>query len=588
MDTKCKNPSRYSRLGGGTRDNGKEQKILAITRRFSLKEIEDWLNSYSVDWFEFFPKFNTKVDVSYSDVDTELKVEWVKKMMKNDVYAEGNRNPYQHKMARFLKRTGLDYNQALTEIARHCKELHDEGSAIKSAYASKYDNDSPIYVPSMEERAAYYKEKDEKAKAADTKERFSAPAQDLDPNLSEESLLRYIRVGTQYFKKDSERGVLIPWNKDTFRDDYGSKAYPPKCYDDFFYEPDYTSPVPPIETGKFNQYRNHFQRPIYKVEPGEWSVIRSALEHGFGDQFELALKYCAVHVIYPKQKLPVLVMVGPEDTGKSAVVKIIQYMLGQINCVSMKSKDFESEFNSPMVDKQLIVIEEAGSWKDPEAVANLLKDLVTEVDPILVNKKNQAQYQTSFHAKFVLLSNEIEPIKLKGASTRFWVREILNQPPRIQDYHTKIKDEMGHFVWHLIHEIGPTLVYPSVHRLYFSPDEFHTSAKDVMKEFSKGENFSNIRDVFEDFFEAFPEEQECWFDLISLKEKAGLDNTPPKTIKVILKNEWQIATRTNQILRPDSLNFRSEIENSVFNLEGKPQRRSRWYAVTKSQVFPKP
>lgn len=45
-DHTTKNPSRFSRLGGALRDNGKEQRILGIRGRVSLESLENWLGNF--------------------------------------------------------------------------------------------------------------------------------------------------------------------------------------------------------------------------------------------------------------------------------------------------------------------------------------------------------------------------------------------------------------------------------------------------------------------------------------------------------------------------------------------------------------
>ena len=587
VDPQCKNPSRYSRLANAKRDNGKEQSLKKIVGRHSLTVVEEWLAAHDVKWEDHLPDFNVNPEVTVSDAEAEEKMEWVLKYkMKNLSYTKGERNHYQFVLARMLKNTGLDINTTTNLIYKHCAEIHDGGSAIKSAYDSKYANDEKIYVPTKEERIAYWQAKDEEAAARDTAERFSNETQDF-LELEYESINRYIRVGTEYYKNDPERRVLIPWKKDIFRDDYGSKANPPRCYDDFFYEPDYISPSAPIESGKHLQYRNAFQRPHYEVSPGEWPTIKGALEHGFGDQLELALKYCAISLMWPKQNLPAIVFVGQEDVGKSAVIKVIVKMLGEINTVSVKAKDFESQFNSWIENVQLVVIEEAGKWKDPDEVASEFKRLITENDNILIDRKNKAQYRAPFYGKFILSTNELSAVKMKGAATRFWVREIMQLPKMVENYYEKVDKEMGYFVHYLLNVVGPDLKHPKdvAPRLYFAPEEFHTQAKDIMKSWNRDECYELMLETFEDFFEEYKEETECNFNLESLKYKVpALRDMGDKRIKKTLAEEFGIKMKTGNIMKYDSLRFEGEVVPSVFDVDARPKKKARWYTLEKGKL----
>jgi len=585
VDKKCKNPSRYSRLGGGKRDNGVVQEIKKIVGRHPLKRVEKWLEDNGVNWEDNLPDLNANTDVHTSDADADLKMDWIMKYkMKNQRYEKGNHNNYQFVLARMLKNTGLDINTTTALIYKQCGEIHDGGAPIKSAYDSKYNTDPAIYVPTMEDRKAYWEEKNKEAAAKDTSERFTNDTQDV-LDLDYESINRYIRVGTEYYKNDPEMNVLIPWDRGTFREDYGSQARPPRCYDGFFYEPDYTSETPLIETGKHNQYRNHFQRPNYVLSSGEFPTIKGALEHGFGEQYDLILKWCAVSILYPKQKLPAIILVGTEDVGKSAIIKIFVNLMGVINSVAVKAKDFESQFNSWIENTQLVIIEEAGQWKNPDEVADEFKRLITETDPILIDRKNKAQYKTHFHGKFILSSNNLSPLKMKGAATRFWVREITELPKRTEDYYGKVEKEMGHFMHHLVNVVGPTLEYPVKPRLYFEPEEFHTAAKDFIRDYNKGEIYEKIRDTFEDFFEQF-EDEECNFDLGSLKEATGLDEGDKK-IKECLAFEFGIKTRTGNTWRYDSFRFDPEVVPSVFETESRPKRKARWFTAKREKIVRK-
>lgn len=587
VDKKCKNPSRLSRLANAKRDNGKVQELKKITKRHSLEVVEEWLGSHGIQWQDHLPKFNYTTDKTFSDADTELKLEWVLKYkMKNLSYHQGDRNNYQFVLARCLKNTGLDENTVTNLVFQHCGELHDSGSPIKSAFDSKYSRDESIYVPSKEERIAYWEEKNAKAAERDTQERFSRSIQDIE-DLEPESINRYIRVGTDYYKRDPEMDCLIPWDRVTFREDFGSQARPPKCYDNFFYEPDYTSKTPKLEAGQNLQYRNAFQRPNYEVTPGDWTTIRNGLQHGFGDQLDLVLKWMAVSIIWPKQNLPAIVLVGGEDVGKSAVIYIFRQLTGVINTVSIKAKDFESQFNSWLENKQLVIIEEAGKWKEPDEVAAEFKRLITEQEDILIDRKNKAQYRAPFYGKFIVSSNDLAPLKMKGAATRFWVREITQLPERTENYYKKVDTEIGHFAWYLINEVGSTLAPPEdvKPRLYFAPEEFHTEAKDIMKSWNKDDCYEILQETFEDFFDQFPEEEECNFILQGLKEKQSqLADFGDKRIKKTLAEEFGVKFKGSNRTCTDSLNIVPGVEADIFNMDAKPRRKARWYTITRENL----
>jgi hypothetical protein len=188
----------------------------------------------------------------------------------------------------------------------------------------------------------------------------------------------------------------------------------------------------------------------------------------------------------------------------------------------------------------------------------------------------------------MLTSNDLSPVKLEGAATRFWVIEMEKIKTEITNYFVKIKDEMGAFANHLINVVGPTLDHPSTRpeRMYFSPEEYWTPAKDFMKEFSKSDLYFELQEIFDTFFSAYEDQEACWFDLSSLKEKIKLESKD-KAIKAILKKEWGIDSRTEQVLKADSLRFYHKISVDVFNIPEFPKRKARWFCLEKSNFTKK-
>jgi hypothetical protein len=370
---------------------------------------------------------------------------------------------------------------------------------------------------------------------------------------------------------------------------YGKGVLPPKCYDAFSYSPDYLSPLQQVlDLGSLGQYRNYFQKPLWTPVSNDWGDIKNVLQGAFKDQFDLILKYCAISILWPKQPLPIIVYVGEEGAGKSGVIKIFQMLLGEKNCKTIKSKQFESDFEGHLQYVQLVVIEEAGNWKDPTAVAAEFKRLATERGKIWVNPKFGRQVEVPFYGKFMLTSNDISPVRLEGAATRFWVIEMGTLSTDITNYFGKIKEEMSAFAHHLIHVVGPTLDHPDTktERMYFHPDEFWTPAKDFMKEFSKSDLYFEIEECFSEFFSKHEEETECWFDLSSLKPKLK-GEAKDKAIKAILKKEWGIDSRTEQVLKADSLRFTHESASYLFDSPITPKRKARWFCLDKSKFFKK-
>ena len=584
VDKATKDPARFSRAGGGIREKGKEQKIMKIVGRTNFSDLEGWLKRNDIDWQDYLPKQEFKpayIMTEHSASNNDLKWDWIEKYyMKNDEYVDSNKHNYQVKMAYLLLRTGMSAGDIDSMFVSKFGEVSTGIGSVKTFPTTNLGE--AIYVPSMAERKEYYKQLELQNKDVLLHQRYNTPdVPKTDEGLQTiESIDRYIRVGTEYYKTDIEKSHLILWNKSTFQDDYGTGTIPPRCYDAFSYLPDYTSENEPIELGNNLQYRNHFQRPSWKLEGGSWPTIESALRHAFNEQYELALQYCAVSILYPTQPLPIIIFQGEENVGKSATIKIFQYLLGEKNCKTINTKMFESAFDGYLMNTQLLTIEEAGQWEDDRAAADEFKRLVTEIGDIEINPKYGRQTTYPWYGKIMCTSNDLSPLRLEGSASRFWVRELFKLNSPVTDYYNKIKKEMGAFVNYLIHVVGANLPHPNERpgRLYFEPEEYWTSAKEFMKDFSKPQTYFKLMEFFEDFFEK-TDEDILYFDLKSLKNR-WVDFPGEKQVKALLAREFGIKEKSNNLERPDGLNFVMDIYHNIEI----PKRKTGWYSIDRKTV----
>lgn len=571
-DAATKDPARFSRCPNSTRDNGKLQKLLKVHGKISFEVLNDWLVRNEINWEDYIPKqdFNT-TSFTTSSVDDGLKIDWVEKYyMKNDRYEEGNRHLYQVKLAYLLLRTGMDANSIERYIVSKYGELSSGINNVNSLKDSV--SGDLIYVPSIKERKEYYRNLENEERVRQIQSRYAENTIDnAVDNLLSEDINRYIRVGTKYFKVDPLNNGLLDWDKGTFQDDYGRGTLPPRLYDGFKYKPDYISEEFPADlfNGKF---RNKFERPGYEITEGDWSTIRGALKHAFKDQYDLVLKMCTVMLKWPETRLPVLILLGEEGVGKSAIIKIFQYLLG--NSKSIKSKQFESEFDGFLMDTQLLVIEEAGGWKDPSAVADEFKRLATEVGEIEINPKYGKQTEYPWYGWLMCTSNDLTPIRMEGAATRFWVVEMTKIEKPVENYYDKVKAEMGHFAHYLLNEVQVDHPNTRSERLYFAPEEYWTPAKDFVKDINKSDTYSRIKDLFEEYFEKFDDEV-LYFDLKSLKTRL-VDCPGDKDLKVCLAKEFGIKNKTSNLARPNGLLY--FLENGEYSI---PEKKTQWYTVNR-------
>lgn len=600
IDEGCKDPGRFTRspFGVNTKDSLVErkpnihdrvQKVAAVKGRVTQKQLDNWLEANDVNVLDFVevPVVRSEIKGSTSNAEIALKFDWIDKyiLKSHPPYEDGNYN-YQFAMACGLLRAGCTADEIKSYYISKWNHIH-ENDPIKGAVGTVKPGEE-IYVPTMEERREYYRQLDEAEMLASNRSGYDREGIDIEKiEARPEDINRYEVIGTEYFKIDSESDNLIPWSKPMFEKLYGSRAIPTRLYDKFGYKPDYISETFPRDLGSDGKTRNIFVRPTYKIQPGNWDTIRGGLEHGFPDHYELILQYCAILIAYPEAKLPNLWFIGKENKGKSAVVAIFKYLVGLHNVRKISTKALESDFTDFLGASQLVIVEEAGNWKNPSEVMSNLKDWTTEQDTQWVNPKYGKKYESPIHCKFMFTSNDWDSAPVSGDATRIWFVEINHDPKnKVTNYYEKIKAEMGHFAHYLVNQVAPTLKLrgdqlDTSERLYFHPSQYETSAKNWIKQLHKNPVLEDILDTVCDFFEKFPNEDECWFDLKSIKEarnwKRGGDPNN-KEIKLVLKDGLNVEA-TNPLERPDSLRWVGNTE------ELKPKRLSRWFCITRQEAI---
>ena len=605
VDKGCKDPGRFTRgpWGVNTKDalvekkpnvHDRIQKVAQVKGRVSVKQIDAWLEEHEIDAMSYVevPTMRTDYAGTFSNADVKLKIEWVLKyyMAKQASYDDGNYN-YQFTMACQLLRCGLSQDEVSNYFMSEMNHIH-QNDPIKGAVAAVKSGEQ-IYVPTMDERRAYYKEQDMSEQLASNRQSYKREGIDLEKvEARPEDINRYEIVGTEYFKIDSVTDVLIPWSKGIFEKFYGGRAIPSRSYDKFGYKPDYITDVFPRDLGIDGKTRNIFTRPSWKSSPGKWETIEGGLRHGFGEHYDMILQYCAILIAYPEAKLPNLWFIGPENKGKSAVVAIFKYLVGLQATRKISCKGLESDFTDFLGASQLVVVEEAGNWKSPQETMSNLKDWTTEFDTQWVNPKYGKKYESPIHCKFMFTSNDWDSAPVEGDASRVWFVEVIKEPKnKVTNYYHTIQKEMGHFVDYLIKSIVPLLktqynetgqeVLDTTHRLYFDPSEYETELKSFVKALNKSDTYESILDKVSDFFEKFPEEEECFFDMKSMKEanKWKYKGDPGnKQIKICMKKEFGLET-SKQVVRPDHLRWAGH------QADLKPSRSSQWYSLTRQKVI---
>ena len=113
---------------------------------------------------------------------------------------------------------------------------------------------------------------------------------------------KYIRVGTDYFKiiKKPDRFNIVrielkKWTKEAIRDDHENKYFIksiPK-FDDFIIEPDNLT----SNKNGFKSLYNMYSKFPHLPKSGNWKWTKILLEHIFGEQYKLGIKYLLLNFL---------------------------------------------------------------------------------------------------------------------------------------------------------------------------------------------------------------------------------------------------------------------------------------------------
>lgn len=313
----------------------------------------------------------------------------------------------------------------------------------------------------------------------------------------------YIRVNIKYFKITEKqdynnilRKTLKLWDKQTLVDDYGPRIIDKiEKYDDFTIEPN-NKKFEQVVNNNYNLYREFSHTPTKKNNVSELDFywINTLLEHIFGNQYELGLKYMKILYEHPKQKLPILVLASIErSTGKTTFIDFCDMLFGD-NSVVINPENISNQFNAPYSDKNIIMIEES-KFENMQAIEKI-KNLATQ-KKMLVNAKFVQPYSISFYGKLIITSNDENKFsRVDGNEIRYWVRKI----PSLKDKSnhsilTDMKSEIPYFLKFL--EEMPD-VDMSKSRMVFTPEDLKTDALQKVKAESLPSLHKNLNFLLDD------------------------------------------------------------------------------------------
>lgn len=363
--------------------------------------------------------------------------------------------------------------------------------------------------------------------------------------------LPYFRVGKDYYKlidKDNRYGgndkTFKAWSKETIADDHGKNILKliPK-YDDFTIVPD-NSQFAPVHKNCYNLYSPFAHEPASpKVTALDLPHSLGVLRHIFGEQYDLGLQYFKCLYEFPKQILPIIVLVSEERiTGKTTFMNWIQMIFGD-NAISINPEMITSQFNAIYATKNLILIDETVMEKSTGV--EKLKSIAT-AKSITVNQKHVQGYTVPFFGKIIMSTNkEKDFMRIDKAEVRFWIRKInsIKGPQNIN-----IEDD-------LFREIPAFLKFlkqlPDIDftrsRMVFTQEQISTSQLTEVKEESKSWLLKEIEILVEAFFDNH-DQPSFLASAIDIKKKwfPRDHNASHAYILKVLTQEMKLKTEKNQ------------------------------------------
>lgn len=334
--------------------------------------------------------------------------------------------------------------------------------------------------------------------------------------LLHEDAEKFMRIGPDWMKiievpdkYGNPQKEIRPWKKSEIISDY--KRYPdfmdniPK-YDSFCNEPNWNGNYKRVHNNCYN-----LTEPLqHEPQEGEFPETKKFLKHIFsgngdfdnnltGDQFTVGLDYLCIQLQYPRQKLPVPILVSPENkTGKSTFFAWLKLVYGSNACI-LNNELFKMRFNSHYITKYIIAVDENFLEVDKKSEKERVKQLVT-ADTAFLENKGQNVISFPYYGKLIIGSNDAERVmKIEEGENRWFIVRVHPFPKEKEDpdLEAKLKDEIP--AW-LHFALNRQIHHPRKSRLWFEDEYFITEQFKIIVNETKGRTEKIIEDYVRELF----------------------------------------------------------------------------------------
>lgn len=397
--------------------------------------------------------------------------------------------------------------------------------------------------------------------------------------------MKYLRIGTKYHKKVLEPlhsgdklEKLIGWSRSELELDHG-KEFLKKIprYDGFCLIPSHDDHEEVIDS-----FYNKYEKLSHKESKGEFAKTELFLKHIFEEHYIIALDYLTILWRYPTQTLPVLALVSKEKgTGKTSFLNWLK-LIFEKNMTINSNADFDSRFNSDWTNKLIIAIDEV--MLNSKQHTEKLKQLAT-AKSIKSEAKGKDKNETIYFGKLILNANDEEGfIRTDDQEMRFWIRKVkpLSQSQFVVKENSN--DESTNYgnpnmLEELLEEI-PAFIYllskreivnPKVTRMWFTKEQLHTKALEVLIRGSRSSLYDEIHFVITELFEMHdvPELQFSAKDLVDVLLYNSYKNVSSSNVSETLKKEFELTAKNSSYTKYHHISGQDKTFSATENAKGR-------------------
>lgn len=256
--------------------------------------------------------------------------------------------------------------------------------------------------------------------------------------------------------------------------------------------------------------------------------------------YDYFIKWIGHSIQFPEQKCGIApVFISEEGAGKGSLLNLMRKMMGEkkVEETTAPERDIWGHFNGKMASSYLVNINEV-SKKNLQDAYGRIKALITD-DSLTINEKGLSQFSTKSYHRFILTTNNEEPINTASGDRRFFVVRSSDELVRNHVYFTQFNQLLASedLVKHC-YEYFKTL--PDVEgfiRLPIPETEHHKNLKElgkskerlwlewyVSKNSDKDEIVATSKDVFDSFKQFLEENGTEKYDITSLTLGVRLKN----------------------------------------------------------------